>query len=81
MVNEGKKIGNNDAVILDLLVLELTLQKKHHSINYNYAREVVASGMALIYKMDNESNISDLFKKLLIKFKRKEIIQCILYNW
>ena len=81
MVNEGKKIGNNDAVILDLLVLELTLQKKHHSINYNYVREVVASGMALIYKVDNESNISDLFKKLLIKFKRKEIIQCILYNW
>ena len=81
MVNEGKKIGNNDAVILDLLVLELTLQKKHHSINYNYVREVVASGMALIYKVDNESNISDLFKKLLIKFKRKEIIQCILYYW
>ena len=78
MENEVKIYGDNNAVILNALVLESTLKKKHHSVNYNYVREAVAAGIALIYKVDTGSNLSDLFTKLLDKVKRKEIVQKIL---
>ena len=76
--DEAKIYGDNNAVILNASVPESTLKKKHHSINYNYVREAVASGVALIYKVDTGSNLADLFTKLLDKVKRKEIIQKVL---
>ena len=78
MEDETKIYGDNNAVILNTSVPESTLKKKHHSINYNYVREAVASGIALIFKVDTGSNLADLFTKLLDKVKRKEIVQKIL---
>jgi hypothetical protein len=78
MEDEVKIYGDNNAGILNTSVPESTLKKKHHSVNYNYVREAVAAGIALIYKVDTGSNLSDLFTKLLDKVKRKEIIQKIL---
>ena len=71
--------GDNNAVILNSSVPESTLKKKHHSVNYNYVREAVASGLALIFKVDTGSNLADLFTKLLNKETRKELVQRILY--
>ena len=79
MENEAKTFGDNNAVILDSSVPESILKNKHHLINYNYIQEAVASGMALIYKVDAGLNLADPFTKLIDKFKGKEIIQHILY--
>ena len=78
MEDETKIYGDNNAVILNTSVPESTLKKKHHSINYNYVREAVAAGIALIFKVDTGSNLADLFTKLLDKVKRKEIVKKIL---
>ena len=56
----------------------MNLEKNHHSINFNYVREVVAAKVILIFKVDTGSNLADLFTKLLNKLKRKEVIQKIL---
>ena len=78
MDEEVKIYGDNNSVILNTSVPESTLKKKHHSVNYNYVREAVAAGTALLYKVDTGSNLADLFTKLLDKAKRKEIVQKIL---
>ena len=78
-IMDTKIFGDNNSVILNASVPESTLKKKHHSVNYNYVREAVAAGIALIFKVDTGSNLADLFTKLLNKVKRKEFIQKILY--
>ena len=79
IIEDGTKLfGDNNAVIVNTSMPDSTLKKKHHSINYNYIREVVAAGIILIYKVDTGSNLADLFTKILDKFKRKEMIQKIL---
>ena len=76
--DETRILGDNNAVIINTSVLESTLKKKHHSINYNYVRESIAAGIVLIFKVDTGSNLADLFIKLVDRVKRKEIIQKIL---
>ena len=76
--NETKVFGDNQSVITNTSVPESTLKKKHHSINYNYVREVVAAGVVLIHKVDSGSNLADLFTKLLDRVTRKDIVQKIL---
>ncbi len=78
-IMDTKIFGDNNSVILNASVPESTLKKKHHSVNYNYVREAVAAGMALIYKVDTGSNLADLFTKLLNKETRKDLVQGILY--
>ena len=69
---------NNNSVVINTSNPELILKKKHHSINFNYVRESITAGVALIYKVDTGSNLADLFTKLLCKDKRKDIVQKIL---
>ena len=78
MEDKTKIYGDNNAVILNTSVPESTLKKKYHSINYNYVREAVAAGVALILKVVTGSNLADLFTKLVGKVKRKGSIQKIL---
>ena len=52
MDNETNIFGDNNSVILNSSVRESRLNKKHHSRNYNYVQEAVASGMSLVYKLD-----------------------------
>ena len=78
MEDETKIYGDNNAVVLNTSVPESTLKKKQHSINYNYVREAVTAGIALIFKVDIGSNLADIFTKLLDKVKRKENVQKIL---
>ena len=78
MENETKIFCDNNSVVINTSNPESTLKKKHHSINFNYVRESVAAGVALIYKVSTGSNLADLFTKLLSKDKRKDIVQKIL---
>ena len=67
MDEETKIFGDNQSVVTNTSVPESTLKKKHHSVNFNYVREAVAAGVALIFKVDTGSNLADLFTKLLDK--------------
>ena len=78
MQDETKIFGDNQSVITNTTIPESTLKKKHHSVNYNFVREAVAAGVALIFKVDTGSNLADLFTKLLDKETRKNIITKIL---
>ena len=44
---------------------ESKLRKKHHVILYHMRREVVASVACIMAKEDTETNLSDLFTKVL----------------
>ena len=78
ILERAKIFGDNRSVILNSSVPESTLKKKHHSINYNYVRECVAAGIALIFKVDTGENLADLFTKVLDANKRKKHVQTIL---
>ena len=78
MQDETKIFCDNNSVVINTSNPESTLKKKHHSSNFNYVREAVAADMALIHKVDTDSNLADLLTKLLSRDKRKNIVQTIL---
>ena len=76
---ETKLFGDNNSVVTNSSCPESTLSKKHHSINYHYVRECVAAGVGLVYKVDTDENLADLFTKILDGIKRKKILMRITY--
>ena len=56
---------DNEAVYKNAYTSESQLRKKHHSILYHMSREAVASGACRMAKENNETNLSDLFTKVL----------------
>ena len=70
--------GDNNAVVLNSSVPESTLKKKHNSVNYNYVRECVAAGIGLVFKVDTNDNLADLFTKVLDKVRRKTLVNKIM---
>ena len=75
MEDETKIFGDNNAVIINTSVPESTLKKKHHSINYNYVRESIATGIVLKFKVDTGSNLADQFKNWLIELREKKLFR------
>ena len=55
----------NESVYKNESTPESQLRKKHHSILYHMIREAVASGAFRMAKKDTETNLSDLFIKLI----------------
>ena len=56
---------DNEVVYKNASMQESQLRKKQHSIAYHMIRESVASGASRIAKEDTESNLADLFTKVL----------------
>lgn len=54
------------------------LYKKHYSIAYHKVREYTAHGKCLIYFERYETNLADLFTKVLSPNKRKSLIPAFL---
>ena len=69
---------DNEAVVKSGSYPEITLRKKTASIAFHQIREAVASSKILLYYERSTSNIADLFTKPLSRFKRQELIKCIL---
>ena len=65
---------NTEAVYKDASMPKYQLRKKHHSILYHVIREAVASGACRISKEDTETNLSDLFTKVLPRPRRVIIV-------
>ena len=69
-VRNGYRICDNDAVYKNASMYESQIRKKHHSISYHMRREAVASAACRISKEDTETNLSDLFTKVLPQPRR-----------
>ena len=69
---------DNEAVVKSGSYPKIMLLKKTASIAFHQIREAVASSKILLYYEKSSSDIADLFTKLLPKYKRQELIKCIL---
>ncbi len=63
--NSANIFCDNEAAYKNTSVPESTLKKKHHSIAYHRCREAVAAGTVQVAKEGTQTNLSDLFTKLL----------------
>ena len=70
---------DNEAVTKNCSIPESTLKKKHHSIAYHRNREAVAAGTVQIAKEDSETNLSDVFTKLMAAPKRDDLFNRFMY--
>ena len=70
---------DNEAVYKNCSMPESMLKKKHHSIAYHRNREAVASETARIAKEDSETNLSDVFTKLMSARKRECLLDRFMY--
>ena len=69
----------NEAVCRNFSTPESTLKKKHHSIAYHHNREAVAAGTCRITKEVTETNLSDLFTKILSQVRREALLDRFTY--
>ena len=70
---------DNEAVYKNASMSESQLRKKHHSIAYHLIRESVASGATQIAKEDTETNLADLFSKVLPRPRRELLLNKFTY--
>ena len=70
---------DNEAVYKNLSTPKSQLRNKHHSISYNMSRKVVASGACRMAKEDTDTNLSDLFTKVLPRTRRELLLESFTY--
>jgi hypothetical protein len=71
---------DNQGVVKNTSIPESVLSKKHNAINYHAVREAAATGVIQVHKEDTQTNLADLFTKVLPADRRKELLGSILYN-
>ena len=70
---------DNQGVVKNTSLPQSSLSKKHNAVNYHAVREAVAGGVMIVGKEDGETNLADLFTKILTSERRKRLLQCITY--
>jgi hypothetical protein len=70
---------DNNAVVKNTTLPESTLSKKHNAICYHRVREAVAAGTIRIAKEGTESNLADLFTKVLPMVIRERLLKAIVW--
>ena len=70
---------DNEAVYKNVSNPASVLNKKMHAISYHYCREAVAAGVIKIAKEDTETNLSDLFTKVLSQDRREFLLGKFIY--
>ena len=70
---------DNEAVCKNTTAPESCLKKKRNSIAYHYIREQVAAGTIRVAKEHTDTNIADLFTKLLPGPKMHQLVSRVLY--
>jgi hypothetical protein len=66
---------DNNGVVQNMSIPESALSKKHNDINYHVIRELVAAGIIRIGKEDTETNIADVFTKLLPYSRKYQLLK------
>ena len=56
---------DNQGVVKNSSVPESVLTKKHNAINYHAVQEAAAAGILEVIKEDTQTNLADLFTKVL----------------
>ncbi len=67
-------------VVKNTSLPESVLSKKHNAINYHAVREAAAAGVLEVHKEDKQTNLADLFTKVLSADRRRDLLGSILYN-
>ena len=71
--------SDNEAVYKNASTPESELRKKTHSISYHNIREAVTSGAYSMAKEDTETNLSDIFTKVLPLPRRELLLYSLTY--
>ena len=77
----GNVFTDNEAVFKNVSNPESTLNKKHNAINYHICREAVAAGIMRVGKEDTNTNIADVFTKLMPYSKKQGLLGAILWDY
>ena len=78
-VRNGYIICDNEAVYKNASTPESRLRRKHRSILYHMSREAVASGACRMSKGYIETNLSDLFTKVIPQPRRELLLEIFTY--
>ena len=70
---------DNEAVYKKSSTPELVLPSKHHSVAYHKCREAFAPGIFRIAKEDTETNLADIFTKVLLCKIRERLLEMFTY--
>ena len=71
---------DNNAVVLNVSNPESTLTRKHNAINYHIIREAVAAKIIRVGKEDTDTNIADVFTKLLPYSRKYKLLSPFLWD-
>ena len=71
---------NQGGVVKNTSLPESVLSKKHNAINYHAVREEAAAGVLQVHKEDMQTNLVDLFVKVLPPDLQRESSGSIVYN-
>ena len=65
---------DNEAAHKNMSIPESALSKKMHVISYHFYREALAADIIHVAKEDTLTNLADLFKKVMGKEKRDDVL-------
>jgi hypothetical protein len=80
VIGPANVLCDNQGVVKNTSIPESTLSKRHNSINYHTVRESAAAGILRVGKEDGETNLSDVFTKVLGRMKRYQLFSKITYS-
>ena len=70
-------LGDNESVVNAASKVEAKLNKKHNAICYHAVREAAAAGWIRVGWEPTETNVADLFTKMLPVDRRGDLLGCI----
>ena len=70
---------DNESVWNNVSKPESTLNKKHHSVSYHFCRQAVAAGIIRVAKESSETNLADIFTKVMARPQRERILDRFTY--
>ena len=70
---------DNEVVYNNYSTLESVLIKKHHSISYHMCQEAVAAEICHITREYIETNLADIFTKVLLRPRREQLMNLFTY--
>ena len=71
---------DNRGVVKNTSIPSSILSKRHNAINYHAVREAAAARILRVGKEDTESNIADLFTKILPQDRRNALVSQFTYS-
>jgi hypothetical protein len=80
VIGPANVLCDNQGVVKNTSIPESTLSKRHNLINYHTVRESAAAGILRVGKEDGETNLSDVFTKVLGRMKRYQLFSKITYS-